>query len=130
MKKAKALISVLMLAIFMGASLDVYAVNLDYTRFRELNIDHAYIVGDYIFNTDYGYSPTLKDIMHASRSIPEGEETTLYEVLSTPDLFIYQMEVYRQEIISDVNNFKPLNVRYVYRNSIDEASEEEYDELA
>ena len=55
MKKAKALISVLMLAIFMGASLDVYAVNLDYTRFRELNIDNAYIVGDYIFNTDYGY---------------------------------------------------------------------------
>ena len=36
---------------------NVYACELSYEEFKELGIGHAYIVGDYIFDTDYGYSP-------------------------------------------------------------------------
>ena len=56
------------------------ALNLTPTKFAELEISHAYVVGEYLFNSDKGFSPELRDVMIASRSIPEGEKTTYYDI--------------------------------------------------
>ena len=111
---------------------NVYACELSYEEFKELGIGHAYIVGDYIFDTDYGYSPSLEDFATAARSIPEGEDEYVYDILidtSGSDAFYVQTEIFSGESELDYNNFPAIDVTYVYRANIRGASEEDYDIL-
>ena len=77
MKKIKFIIIILVLVVFPSI---VNAKTLDYDYYKKLNVKYAFIVGDYMFNMDNGYSPTLEDIMIASRTIAADEPTTLYEI--------------------------------------------------
>ena len=81
MKKIKFIIIILVLVVFPSI---VNAKKLDYDYYKKLNVKYAFIVGDYMFNMDNGYSPTLEDIMIASRTIAADEPTTLYEIRMFP----------------------------------------------
>ena len=83
-----------------------------------------------MFNMDNGYSPTLEDIMIASRSIKKGEPTTLYEIRMFPAWNFFSVnEVYRNTNSYDKTILESMNVKYIYRNSIKKADSSEFDTL-
>lgn len=67
---------------------NVFALELNYPNYKSLGIEHSYVVGNFVFELDYGYTPNLKDFMKASRSIPTNEDVYLYEIQNI-DAFDY-----------------------------------------
>ena len=61
----KILFSLIALTTIFSFTTKVDAKAFTYSSFNKLGITSAFIVGDYIFNLDQGYSPTLRDIMIA-----------------------------------------------------------------
>lgn len=108
----------------------VCAKKIDYEEFNDTGIIHAYIVGDYIFDLSYGYSPSLRDFMIASRSIPESEDVYLYEIDNVLIFDTYRKRsIYDNVISENKNEFGTFNIKYIYRNNIINASEKDYDIL-
>ncbi len=127
MKKRKFILAILVLMIIPTIA---NAKTLDYDLYKKLNVKYAFITGDYMFNMDNGYSPTLEDIMIASRSIKEGEPTTLYEIRMFPAWnFFSANEVYRNTSSNDKTILESMSVKYIYRNSIKKADSSEFDTL-
>lgn len=107
------------------------AKQLDYDYYKRLNVKYAFIVGDYMFNMDNGYSPSLEDIMIASRTIKEGNPTTLYEIRMFPAWNYFSVsEIYKNTSSNDKNILENMNVRYIYRNNIKKANSKEFDTLS
>lgn len=104
---------------------------MDYDNYKRLNIKYSFIVGNYLFNMDNGYSPTLEDIMIASRSISETKPTTLYEVRLFPvwDYFTIN-EIYKKTTSNDKSILNDMNIKYIYRNSINKSTSKDYDILS
>lgn len=127
MKKRKFILAILVLMVIPTIA---HAKTLDYDLYKKLNVKYAFITGDYMFNMDNGYSPTLEDIMIASRSIKEGEPTTLYEIRMFPAWNFFSVnEVYRNTSSNDKTILESMNVKYIYRNSIKKADSSEFDTL-
>lgn len=94
------------------------ALNLTPTKFAELEISHAYVVGEYLFNSDKGFSPELRDVMIASRSIPEGEKTTYYDIQYDEEENTYSIiEIYSKEE-KTADELNSMTVKYIYSDSI------------
>ena len=74
----------LLIGILMLMVMPVEACVLTYEEYKETEIQHAYIIGDYVFNMDEGYSPSLYDIAIAARSIPTTEEEYILDVYNIP----------------------------------------------
>ncbi len=125
MKKVK-MMSIALLASIITFN-GVNAKNINYSEFQALNINHAFIVGDYIFNLDHGYSPDLRDIMKASRSIKAGDSTTLHEITLDEGYFDIT-ELYSKKNSQDSKDFGNYNVLYVYRSGLFETNKD-YDVL-
>lgn len=128
----KMLLMILLLVSFCPV---VKAKNLGYQEYRNLNIEHSFVVGDYIFDVSYGYSPSLKDFMHASRTIPQNEDVYVEEIIlmEIPELDIFEfssLELYSKREITDISKFKTLKPKYVYRANIDGASSKDYTVLS
>lgn len=110
--------------------LNVEAKGFTLNSYYKLGLTHTYVIGKYVFNLDEGYSPTLRDIMIASRSIPEGEPTTLYDIYTfREDNYFELYELYSETFTMEPNEFKPLDLKYVYSKSIREATTNDYEEL-
>lgn len=117
-------------SLLLGAS-TVDAKAFTYDSYKNLGIKGSYVVGDYIFDLDAGFSPTLQDFMIASRTIPEDKPTTLYsyQIFTLFDSF-RQLEVYSNEQTRDKNEFKVIQAKYIYRKSIRTAKQSDYDVLS
>jgi len=50
-----------------------FSCELKYEEYAKLGIRSSYVVGDYVFNRDEGFSPSIEDISIASRSIKTGK---------------------------------------------------------
>ena len=128
MKKIKFIIIILVLVVFTSI---VNAKTLDYDYYKRLNVKYAFIVGDYMFNMDNGYSPSLEDIMIASRTIKDGNPTTLYEIRMFPAWNYFSVsEIYKNTSSNDKNILENMNIRYIYRNNIKKANSKEFDTLS
>ena len=122
MKKKFLILAIIFSCFF---TLKVNAIEIDYIKYKSLDIMHGYIIGEYIFDVANGPSPTLKDILEASRSIPEGKPTTLYEIMdvSYPGYsYFYQKNVYNNNSVIEIENdenavkqsFIKFDAKYVY----------------
>lgn len=110
---------------------NVYAMEVDYTEYEKLDIAHSFVVGDYIFDASYGYTPSLKDFMHASRTIPENREVYVYEIfiVKIPQInyrSFSMTEVYSKQKTTDTKDFINFRAKYVYRTNIDKATSNDY----
>ena len=127
----KIFIPVIAVMCLFGFTTKVEAKAFTYNSFNKLNIMSAMVVGDYIFNLDNGYSPTLRDIMIASRSIDEDKPTELYQILNMPSFgFFRQQEIYSNTVTTDTNQFKVFDAKYIFYNSIAGAKEGDYEVLS
>ena len=128
MKKVISLLLVLLVALIIP---NVQARTLDDEYFKTLNVSSAYVCGDYMFNIGSGFKPNLRDFMKASRSIPEGEETTLYHIFYDEDFDTFTIrEIYSNTVKGESLNtlVPPLKPAYLYRTSIN-ATNPSYIEL-
>lgn len=100
------------------------ALNLTPTKFAELEISHAYVVGEYLFNSDKGFSPELRDVMIASRSIPEGEKTTYYDIQYDEEENTFSIiEIYSKEE-KTADELNSMTVKYIYSDCIRDSEPE------
>ena len=86
------------------------ALNLTPTKFAELDISHAYVVGEYLFNSDKGFSPELRDVMIASRSIHEGEKTTYYDIQYDEEENTYSKEVHIKVKFNELKKVRAISL--------------------
>ncbi|HOB25822.1 MAG TPA: hypothetical protein PLB45_05035 [Bacilli bacterium] len=120
----KKFIKVFILLISISLSTKVQAKSLDYNTFLGYNVKHSYVIGDYVFNLDAGFSPSLQDIMIASRTINTTTETdvSFYDYFISSRAFA-QTELYSNTKITESANYTPINAKYIYSNHIKGASE-------
>lgn len=128
--KRKLLFLTIVSSLLLGVS-TVNAKAFTYDTYNNLGIQTGFVVGDYIFDLDNGYSPTLQDIMIASRTIDEEKPTTLYSYQIYPQFNMFrQTEIYRNEQTTDKTKFKTFQAKYIYRASIRTAKQSDYDVLS
>ena len=96
------------------------SLQLSEADFKALNIVRAYLIGDYLFDLDNGYNPSLNDLLIAA--------TTSY----TNDLKVYELKISENingdiveeysELLSDktLTRFPTINCKYVYDKNIKE----------
>lgn len=106
----------------------VQAKTYTYDTYQELGVYTAMIVGDYVFNLDEGYSPSLQDIMIATRTIPEDKDVYLYFVISFGSSFTF-MNLYTGEVTNNPEEFKVFTAKYLYSDNIKTATKEDYKEI-
>ena len=94
------------------------SLQLTEADFKALNVGRAYLIGDYLFDLDNGFNPTLKDLLIAS--------TTSY----TNDLKVYELKISENihgniieeysELLSgnSLDKFPNINCKYVYDKNI------------
>lgn len=129
MKKVLIVLTLVFSIIIGRSNVDAKAFTFD--TYNSLGIKSSFVVGDYIFDLDEGYSPTLQDIMIASRTIPEGKATTLYSYQIYPLFGTFrQTEIYSNEQTKDKTKFKVFQAKYVYRTNIRTATSSDYDVLS
>ena len=115
-----------MLILMIG--IEVKACEIKLEEYRKLEVINAYIVGEYMFDTSEGFSPSLEDFSIAARSIPKGEEEYVYSILDIPAFGEYRVrEVFSGEVSEEESEFPYLDLRYNYRANIRGAKENEYD---
>ena len=108
----------------------VNACVLTYDEYSEYNIQQSFIVGEYVFNTDTGYSPSLEDFAIAARTIPEGEEEYIYQVLNIDmgsTKYYKKTEIFSNSSNQNTADFPKSDVTWEYWNNINGASEDDYD---
>ena len=115
MKKVLSLITIIVLCMCVT---NVNARTLDEEYFKSLNVTNVYVCGDYMFDIGKGFQVTLRDFMIASRSIPEGEPTTLYHIQYAKALNRFTIvESYGNETLT-VSSLSLMSPARLYRNSI------------
>ena len=129
MKKVLLMLTIIS-SILLGTS-NVEAKAFTFDTYNSLGIKSSFVVGEYIFDLDSGYSPTLEDIMTASRSIAAGKPTTLYSYQIYPLFGTFrQTEIYSNEQTKNKSEFKVFQANYIYRSNIKDADESDYDVLS
>ena len=125
MKKAVSILVMIIMNILMIS--DVKACEMSYDEYKDRKIVQSFVVGDYIFNVDNGYSPSLEDFAEAARSIKDGEEVKIYNVMVIGDIYYKVTEVFSNESTTEIKEFPKIDVQYEYRASIRGAKESDYD---
>ena len=108
----------------------VNACVLTYEEYSEYEIQQSFIVGDYVFNTDTGYSPSLEDFAIAARTIPEGEDEYIYQILNIDmgsTKYYKKTEIFSNASTQNTKDFPKSDVTWEYWNNINGASEDDYD---
>ena len=82
MKKCIKLLSLLFILLF---TVSVKAKTLTEAEYKELKIDRAYILCDYVFDMKNGFNPTLRDFLLASQTCPKNN-VTIYEIKYSKDI--------------------------------------------
>ena len=112
-------IKLFILLFIMMFTISVKARTYTETEYKDLNIGRAYIVCDYVFNTDDGFAPKLKDFLLASQSCPI-DQVTVYELKFGTDINGNPSRNYLEVLSgSKLNSFPNINIKYVYKKSID-----------
>ena len=124
MKKVVSIIGIIISILVIS---DVKACEISYDEYKSKGIVQSFVVGDYIFNVDNGYSPSLEDFAEAARSIKDGEEVKIYNIMMIGDIYYKATEVFTNKSTTEVSEFPKIDVGYVYRKSIRGASEKDYD---
>ena len=126
MKKCMYTIIIMLLVFF---SSTVKACEIEYDEYKTLGIKQSYIVGDYVFVADSGYSPSLEDFAIAARTIPEGEDEYIYNIflskIGNTEYFRF-LEIFSKEESKDSSDFPYIDVTYEYRANIRGASDKDY----
>ena len=123
----KKVVGIVLTIVIMMLSMEVKACELNYEEYTGRGIVQSFVVGEYIFNTDNGYSPSLEDFAEAARSIKDGEEVKIYNIMMVGDIYYKVTEVFSNESTTDVSKFPKIDVSYEYRASIRGAKEKDYD---
>ena len=120
----------MIIGLLMLMVMPVEACVLTYDEYKETEIQHAYIIGDYVFNMDEGYSPSLYDIAIAARSIPKTEEEYILDVYNIPagnGKYEYEKwNIFEGGFDTNPRGFK-VDVTWEYWANIVGATEDEYD---
>lgn len=122
---------ILCLALFILLIPNINAMEVDYTEYEKLDIAHSFVVGDYIFDASCGYTPSLKDFMHASRTIPKNKDVYVYEIfiVKIPQInyrSFSMTEVYSKNKTTDTKDFTDFSAKYIYKTNIDKATKNDY----
>ncbi len=125
MKKVVSIIIIGIINILMIS--DVFACEISYDEYKNRKIVQSFVVGDYIFNVDNGYSPSLEDFAEAARSIKSGEEVKIYNIMMVGDIYYKATEVFSNKSTTEKSEFPAIDVAYEYRASIRGAKESDYD---
>ena len=125
MKKAVSIIVMIIMNILMIS--DVKACEMSYNEYKDRKIVQSFVVGGYIFNVDNGYSPSLEDFAKAARSIKDGEEVKIYNIMMIGDIYYKTTEVFSNKSTTERNEFPEIDVAYEYRASIRGAKKSDYD---
>ena len=113
MKKIFNILIIFLLGIFIS----VDAKELSSSEYEGLNITHAYVTGEIIFDVSGRFTPNLKDFMQASRTIPENEPTKLYDIIVIPK---YNSRVYIDIYANTtLSSFPKLNCTKIFEDHID-----------
>lgn len=112
-------IKLFILLFIMMFTISVKARTYTEDEYKNLNIGRAYVVCDYVFNMDDRFNPTLKDFLLASQSCPI-DQVTVYELKFGTDINGNPSKNYLEVLSgSKLNTFPNLNIKYVYKKSID-----------
>lgn len=125
----KIILSVILLICIVFTSSNTEAKTYTYDTYQDLGVYTAMIVGDYVFSLDEGYSPTLEDIMVATRTIPKEKPVYLYYVMNYGSIF-YHLDMYSNEYSTNKEDFKVFTAKYLfYKNNVKTAEEGDYIEI-
>lgn len=102
------------------------ACELSYQEYKDKGIVQSFVVGEYVFNVDNGYSPSLEDFATAARSIKKGEDVKVYNIFSIGNIYYKVTEIFSNKSTNNVNEFPNIDVTYEYRNHIRNAKESDY----
>lgn len=123
------ILSIMIIATLLLPTSIVEAKTYTYESYKELNVRTAMIVGDYVFSLDKGYSPTLQDIMVATRTITMDKPVHLYYVMDMAGMF-YFLDMYSGESSTNTADFKVFTAKYLYyKNNVKTATIEDYIEI-
>ena len=125
MKKVVSIVVIAIINILMIS--DAKACGMSYDEYKERKIVQSFVVGDYIFNVDNGYSPSLEDFAEAARSIKDGEEVKIYNIMMIGDIYYKATEVFSNKSTTERSEFPEIDVTYEYRAGIRGAKESDYD---
>lgn len=86
--------------------------------YNNLNINRSYIVGEYLFNLDNGFNPSLEDLLKASTTYYTND-VKIYEIKKSENIDGDIVEEYN-ELLSNtkLNEFPIIKVKYVYSKHI------------
>ena len=87
-------------------------------EFNELGIDHAYAIGEYLFNLDAGFNPSLKDLLLASKTV-YSDNMKIYEIKKSENIS-GDIIVEYNELLSNtkLNDFPIIKIKYIYENHV------------
>ena len=125
MKKAVSILVMIIMNILMIS--DAKACEISYDEYKDRKIVQSFVVGDYIFNVDNGYSPSLEDFAEAARSIEDGKDVKIYNIMMIGDIYYKTTEVFSNKSTTERNEFPEIDVAYEYRASIRGAKKSDYD---
>src|SRR5574344_1673527 len=106
-----------------------FSCELTYEEYAKLGIRSSYVVGDYVFNRDEGFSPSIEDISIASRSIKTGKSEYVDDLFVGSTTRFRYSELLSNTSTTDVSGFPNIDVLHVYLNHIKTASEAEHYDL-
>lgn len=98
----------------------VNACSFTFEDYKKTGEVHSLIVGEYVFDLSNGHSPSLEDFSIAARTIPEGQDEYVYEIIYTPVLNIYkQTEVFSNKTSNRTKDWPSFfDTTYNYRSNI------------
>ena len=95
-------------------------------EFEELNIDKAYVVGEYLFNLDNGFNISLEDLLISATSF-DSDDVKVYELKKSENINGDIVREYNDLLTGEkLNEFPVIKVKYIYSNSI---NGNEYDKI-
>lgn len=106
----------------------VNACSFTFEDYKKTGEVHSLVVGEYVFDLSTGHSPSLEDFSIAARTIPEGQDEYVYEIIYTPVLDIFrQTEVFTNKSSSKISDWPDFfDTTYNYRTNIN-ISNPDYD---
>lgn len=104
------------MALTYGKSL---AKELTKDEYMDLNIERAYVIGDYMFDLSNGFNPSLKDLLIASTTM-FSNKVKVYELKNSENITGNIVEEYDELISSNkLDSYPLIGVKYIYNKHID-----------
>ena len=113
-------ILVILILLIITYVVPVNACSFTYEDYKKTGEVHSLVVGEYVFDLSNGHSPSLEDFSIAARTIPEGQDEYVYEIIYTPELNIFkQTEIFTNKTSKDPADWPDFfDTTYNYRSNI------------